>query len=217
MNAAAIQRFIRGGNATFTIQSVESGAHFTYNVRRAAQGVRGNFLFVKVLVAPDVYAYLGALSLGRLITTRASRISESAPSFKALSWFMRELARTAPDAAPAKVLFRHEGRCARCGRPLTTPASCDTGFGPDCAEMLGIAHETRPPVEVPLRQPSRARGFTPPTRPAEPQPRGLLSLQSILAASRAEMSGDHAADAPEQERELHEEIAAYRARYGDYA
>lgn len=169
MNAANIIRFIRAGNATFTIQSVETGAHFTYNVRRAPQGNRGNFLFVKVLIAPETYAYLGALSLGRLVTTRASRISESAASFKALAWFMRELSRTAPDATPAKVIFRHEGKCGRCGRALTTPASIDTGLGPDCAEILGVAHEAHPPANSPVD--------------AAPEPAGEIALRRARLAA----------------------------------
>lgn len=41
-------------------------------------------------------------------------------------------------ALPTQVQFWHEGRCGHCGRRLTVPASIFTGFGPDCAEKLGI-------------------------------------------------------------------------------
>jgi hypothetical protein len=32
----------------------------------------------------------------------------------------------------------HEGRCARCNRRLTVPASIASGFGPECAGKAGI-------------------------------------------------------------------------------
>lgn len=67
-----------------------------------------------------------------------SRISESAPSVKALAWLVKGLAEGA-DLTKA-VELRHEGRCGRCGRKLTTPASVDTGFGPHCAVALGVPH-----------------------------------------------------------------------------
>ncbi len=144
MNAQQIFLFLFAGNATFTLQSVESGTHFTYRVRaRNGRGGGREPFFASLLVAPDTYAYLGVLEPRGLRITANSRISAGAPGFKALDWFMRELARTKLDAVPAKVLFRHEGACGRCGRALTTPASIDTGFGPDCAEMLGVAHECR--------------------------------------------------------------------------
>lgn len=206
MNAANIIRFIRAGNATFTIQSVETGVYFTYNVRAGARSE--HLRFVKVLIAPETYAYLGALCRGgELVRTAASRFTESAPSFKALAWFMRELARTPGDQTPAKVIFRHEGKCGRCGRPLTTPASIDTGLGPDCAEILGVEHAAAPRTNAravnAAADAERAR-LAAMTRPVchgklEPngtcidcdgRPRGGPSLQQILAEHRAAHGGD---------------------------
>lgn len=139
MNAAAIKRFIRAGNATFTIQSVETGTHFTF-VLAAPPRRKTHDRFARVLIGPEVWADLGVVVNASLLPTRGSKVSEKAPSFRALAWFLRELERTPDDSPPAKVIFRHEGRCGRCGRPLTTPASIDTGLGPDCAEMLGVEH-----------------------------------------------------------------------------
>jgi hypothetical protein len=181
LNAKQIRRFIKAGNATFTIQSVESGTHFTY-VLAAPPRRKTHDRFARVLIGPDAWAYLGVVVNASLLPTRGSKVSEQAPSFLALAWFLRELSRTPDDATPAKVIFRHEGKCGRCGRPLTTPASVDTGLGPDCAEMLGVEHA--------------ARGFTPPSAPAEPRARFVAvgpapkSLQRLLAERREEYAGD---------------------------
>jgi len=196
MNAAAIKRFILAGNATFTIQSVETGVHFTF-VLAAPPRRKTHDRFARVLIGPETWAYLGVIVNGNLLPTRASKISEKAPSWRALAWFLRELRRTPDDQTPAKVIFRHEGKCGRCGRPLTTPASIDTGLGPDCAEILGVEHaacrgphgdpvQHLSPIERPLRESDRAAAVA-----KGPAP---LSLQRLLAERRAAYGGTDGLD-----------------------
>jgi hypothetical protein len=135
MLAADIRKFLRAGRATFTIQSVATGKHFTYRIVRKP-GARPLY-FASVLVAPDAYAYIGTssdLDGHDLRATARSSVRESAPSFRALAWFLRELGRTADDGVPQDVIFRHEGKCGRCGRELTHPESIDIGLGPECAQ-----------------------------------------------------------------------------------
>jgi hypothetical protein len=45
----------------------------------------------------------------------------------------------AKGALPSGWEFRHEGRCGRCGRTLTVPESIDSGFGPECINLAGLA------------------------------------------------------------------------------
>jgi hypothetical protein len=40
----------------------------------------------------------------------------------------------------------HEGRCGRCGRKLTVPESIESGFGPECASILGLDASTQVPL-----------------------------------------------------------------------
>jgi Family of unknown function (DUF6011) len=184
MLAQAIRHFIAAGNATFTIQSIPTGRHYTYRVRRG--NGRAAPLFASVLVAPDTYAYLGIVYLtsGKLVATDASKVRLGAPSFDALAWFLRVLARTPADGAPRDVIFRHEGRCGRCARELTHPESIDSGIGPECAAKLGLARE-------PTRGPSGAAVQHLPPNPAkaEAEARGI-SLQQILAERRAAIAGE---------------------------
>jgi hypothetical protein len=42
----------------------------------------------------------------------------------------------------------HCGRCGACARALSVPASIKTGFGPDCAEKLGIEMENTKPTLI---------------------------------------------------------------------
>lgn len=175
MNAKDIRAFISAGRAVFTIQSVPTGKHYTYCVTRST--TRKGELFARVSIGDEAYAYLGAVLLtsGKLVPTRASEHRAGAPSFDALAWFLRTLARTPHDQTPAQVIFRHEGKCGRCGRPLTHPESIDSGIGPDCAAKLGLAHE-------PTRGPS---GASPEAVAANGR-----SLQQMLAERRAVYAGE---------------------------
>lgn len=128
MDSAAIKTFIFAGNATFTLESVATGTHFTYKVK-ASKDSRVHF--ASVLTNPDTYTYAGLLSARGLSATHNSKIGAAAPSFRGLDWFMRNL-----DSEQVK--FRHAGCCGRCGRQLTTPESIDRGLGADCAAMMGL-------------------------------------------------------------------------------
>jgi hypothetical protein len=156
MNVPEIKALLRAGRAVFTLQSARTGTHFTYRISQGEPqvGRRPPYVrppyFVSVLIAPEVWGYLGVLACGAITdatwivsATRATKVSEEAPSFKAVNWFLRQLAR---GCLPESLVFRHEGRCGRCARALTTPASVDTGLGPDCAEALGVPHEAQPRV-----------------------------------------------------------------------
>lgn len=137
-------RFILAGNATITLKSLRTGAHFTYKVQEPQKKDPARPVwFVKLLTGPDNtgdYTYLGMITAtplgGRLglpvqpsfRATKATRNPES-PSFKAFAYTFGALAK---GQTPAGVEIRHEGRCGRCGRALTVPESIDRGIGPEC-------------------------------------------------------------------------------------
>ena len=134
MNNEQRARFVFAGNATFTLTSSRTGTSFTYRVREGKpMGSRAPKLFASVLTGPDNtsdYTYMGIVERAgeraQLVPTRASAIEVTAPSFRALEWFLQHL------DSPA-VEFRHAGKCGRCGRALTVPSSIDSGLGPECA------------------------------------------------------------------------------------
>jgi hypothetical protein len=130
------RQFMFAGNAIFTITSLKTGQSFTYRVREPSGPANEGAvkpLFASVLTGPDNtrdYTYLGVVTRqAELVPTRASTVNPNAASFRALEWFLQN-----PNSD--QVEFRHVGRCARCGRDLTVPASIDSGFGPECASKL---------------------------------------------------------------------------------
>jgi hypothetical protein len=143
-------RFILAGNATITLKSLKTGAHFTYKVQEPQKKDPSRPVwFVKLLTGPDNtgdYTYLGMITSSPLGSgvlapirptfnaTKATRNPE-ATSFKAFAYTFAALA---GGTAPAGVEIRHEGRCGRCGRALTVPESIDRGIGPECAERMGV-------------------------------------------------------------------------------
>jgi len=135
--------YVLAGNATFTIRSLVTGARFTYKVRKAdLQPGQPPTWFVNLLNGPDNgndFAYLGVLyewESGKppfFKRTKASRITESAPGYRAFVWLWDRLRR---GHLPANVEVWHEGACGRCGRRLTVPESIAAGIGPECAEKM---------------------------------------------------------------------------------
>lgn len=134
MNATQRRQFMFAGNAIFTITSLKTGTSFTYKFSEpTAPANEGAVkpLFASVLTGPDNlrdYTYMGIVdrARGAVRTTGGSKILPPAPSYKALTWFLRNI-------DSDQVEFRHMGRCGRCGRALTRPESIDSGLGPECA------------------------------------------------------------------------------------
>lgn len=126
--------FYLAGAATFTVENPTTGRRFTFRVQQSEPGFPH---FVRVLNGPDNttdYAYLGTLFEDGFVVTRKSQFTASSPAARAFTWLHARLSAGA-DLGP--VIFRHEGRCGACGRPLTVPESIDTGLGPVCALKRG--------------------------------------------------------------------------------
>jgi len=51
----------------------------------------------------------------------------------AIFWYLKQLIDKIP--IPPQVHLYHLGRCGKCGRPLTDPASMERGIGPYCAGL----------------------------------------------------------------------------------
>lgn len=130
-----VKRFVRAGNARFTLVSQKTGARFTFQVRKPEDA---DVFFVRVLTGPsneDAYTFLGTIKAdGSYAHGMRSTIGQDAPSARAFRYFFDHVA----DGNLQNLEFWHEGRCGRCGRVLTVPGSIETGFGPDCAEAMGF-------------------------------------------------------------------------------
>jgi hypothetical protein len=121
--------FIVGGKAIFTLVSGVTGVRYTYKV---SPGSRGNF-WVSSLIGSNNetdYKYIGYLNpLGRRGLLCGTVGQSGAKQYKALTWLLKALSR---GRMPDEVEFWHAGKCAKCSRKLTDPASIARGFGPTC-------------------------------------------------------------------------------------
>lgn len=136
----SIERFITAGNARVTVVSNKTGKRFTYSFRRPdPEPGKQRPVWVSLLSGPDNdndYQYLGTIwpaGLGwHLRIGKSTRVGRDAPSMLAIEWFLRCLTQ----GEMKGITVYHEGRCGRCGRPLTVPESILSGFGPECINYV---------------------------------------------------------------------------------
>jgi len=167
------------GDCTFTLVSCRTGTRYTFTVTATKPHPRfGPGWFVKTLVAPDQYAYLGMLTapnattVPRLRLTQASTATATDPRVKGLTWLFDAMRQY--DTNPAAVAaweaceVWHADTCARCGRELTDPSSIAARLGPECYQH--VHGTTRPTVApTPVAAPPVAVEAAP-AAPAEPAP-----------------------------------------------
>lgn len=132
--AADAREFAFGGNARFTLVSKKTGDRKTFRVAKAKD--KDDMFFASLLTGPDNtadFTYLGFIKGNRAELIPGRKGQPAHPAFRALHWTLVNLA---ADIMPEQLEFWHEGRCARCARPLTDPASIEAGFGPECITKL---------------------------------------------------------------------------------
>lgn len=146
LSTADARRFILAGHAIVTLKSLATGKHFTYRIKRAPlqpvrpmEGVtysKDPSYFVELLTGPDNssdFKYMGTLRNGRYGHGRSDKacVSVASTAAQAFAWAWNRLV---GDTMPDSLEVWHVGKCGRCGRRLTVPASIASGIGPDCAE-----------------------------------------------------------------------------------
>jgi hypothetical protein len=141
--------FVLAGDATFTVANGE-GKHYTFHVWKSEpnQQFPNPAHFIEVLTGPDNttdYTYIGKVRIYPnnnpvIHLTGKSKYKPGDTIVKVADWALRVIwqAQYRGYKVPMAYSIRHSGNCGKCGRPLTTPASLDTGLGPDCAAELGV-------------------------------------------------------------------------------
>lgn len=154
-DTATLRRYLEAGRAVFTIRSRTTGTRFTFKASRPSAQEhesrqvpgavpRPRPIWIKVLTGSDnerSYSFVGTVwpegDKYRYAHSPKSTIGLTAPSVLAVRWMIHAL-----NADPALLLRQaeiwHEGRCGRCGRRLTVPESISSGFGPECAGIVGV-------------------------------------------------------------------------------
>ena len=132
-----IRKFALGGNATFTLVSNDTKRYFTFKMVQAEDNPV--LYFVRLLFGANNtkdYRYVGCYysDTNTFYPIKEYRNREKytwPASMRAIGYFLDHL-----DNMPDKLIVYHEGKCARCGRKLTTPDSISCGFGPECRRLI---------------------------------------------------------------------------------
>ena len=122
--------YVLGGRGKFTLVSKATGNRFTYKSKLVRKGV-----FIFVLTGSDNeadYDFFAGVLFADTTTFRKTPDSD-APSVQAIRWWA-EAQRGHRYETLKQVEFWHEGKCGKCGRALTDPASIQRGLGPVCYE-----------------------------------------------------------------------------------
>jgi hypothetical protein len=135
-DAAQVRRFIFAGKATITLRNSATGNRFTYKFRTPKKQRNENkpVFFVDVMTGPDndrSFNFAGTLfgNYAYQHSYNKSVLHDADTCVKVVVSFLAFLER---GMLPRGVEVWHEGKCGRCGRKLTVPASILSGIGPEC-------------------------------------------------------------------------------------
>lgn len=120
--------FLFAGKAEFTLQSKATLAHFTFRISASEDG---RMFFVSLLTGggKQYAGCIPAANRTEFRTTRGSKVGRDHRGVVALEWFLKH-------QDSDQVELHHCGKCARCGRKLTTPESIARGIGPECLSIM---------------------------------------------------------------------------------
>ena len=138
LDKSQVLPFVLAGNATFTLEPGKTGKYFTYKMTKYKSD--DNAYFVELLRGCDNtqdYTYIGTyyrdtkyLHLNKVYKDKEEYTLPK--SIRAIRYFIKNI-----DDIPDILHIYHEGKCAKCGRKLTTPESIKSGFGPHCRSNYG--------------------------------------------------------------------------------
>lgn len=137
------KEFVTAGRALFTVETPES--HYTFKVtKKEATEQYSEAFFVQMLTGPENtsdYTYIGMLNpnSGEVRLTKKSKMTKETFAFRLLNRMLNRVWQDAhEDYQKHGYDIRHSGKCGKCGRTLTVPASLDSGIGPECAKNMGL-------------------------------------------------------------------------------
>lgn len=129
--------FIKAGRSVMTIQSKETGKHFTFKfITPEQENGKTPPTWVRLLTSgDDHYTYLGTIFGNKYYHGRKSSVGEDSQGVLSFNWWFKSLVLN-DQSRLNKINLFHEGTCMRCGRNLTTPESVKSGIGPVCSGIM---------------------------------------------------------------------------------
>jgi hypothetical protein len=178
-----ILAFMFAGRATLTYRSVQTTTRYTYKVEKPKDFDEKNpKFFVKYLTGQDNendYTYLGMIAPDRyknnVLGFRATAKTKN-PNSQVLKGFAWAFDILVQGRLPKGLEIWHEGRCARCRRKLTDPASIASGFGPECVKYgMGLTASFLLPTPTAPKAEADGYKVSHPVTPAKPTPASIVA------------------------------------------
>jgi hypothetical protein len=137
ITADQFRNFIFAGRSVFTLENKETLNYVTFKFKELKKNykvVPGIFVVeCKVLGDNDHgYKFLGFLDLNDR-KFRRRFWDHNFVGYKTLFWLLQNL--EVIEKFDNLAIY-HEGRCCKCGMPLTVPESIDSGIGPECNKRM---------------------------------------------------------------------------------
>jgi hypothetical protein len=115
---------ITAGNALLTFVSIKTGKHYTFHIKEA----EAKNMFV---VNHNNRRIGNLIDMAFHIHPKAFTLSDEQ---QAMAWIWKNVLQ--PNKLTKNIRVYHNGRCAKCGRTLTVPASIESGIGPECSKII---------------------------------------------------------------------------------
>ena len=140
-STAELKSFLLAGRAVVTLKSLKTQEHFTFKIQldgSTSSTPPSRRWHVKVLSYAGNYQSIGQIYESQEMNfARPAKMTAGphSPSFRAFKWFWVGV-RGGQEVPRHLLEVYHEGRCGRCGRPLTHPESIKSGIGPECKQLM---------------------------------------------------------------------------------
>lgn len=135
-SAKDIHRFIHGGKGVCTLEA-PFGVNHTYLFKKPndRDAFPDDVIFVYA-VHEDKRFYIGMIEQDKFRLTAHSRFLPDNEITKGAA-YIAKMATNETLTAKTPMMLYHDGRCARCGRPLSQDKYMKCGFGRTCLSYVG--------------------------------------------------------------------------------
>ncbi len=134
-----IKKFVTGGHSEFTVRSLRTDKHLIFKVNNTKKEQK------KYFVSIDTH-YGNYMCIGIMYTNpnktnftfvKSSRLKggkDASVSVLVFNYIVKHYLNSQNHCE--EMIFYHHGKCAICGRKLTTPESIEIGIGPSCLKRI---------------------------------------------------------------------------------
>jgi hypothetical protein len=149
----ALPTLFFAGRAVLTFENHEAGTHMTVKVSQARDKQDRKKLLpmfhVSVKLLGDrlqSYAYAGTVFTDTGNWNLSRKVNSNDQIARVFRWL--KAVTSNPEALRGKVNLFHEGRCCKCGLPLTHPESISTAIGPKCLKDMMAREQGFNPADI---------------------------------------------------------------------